>query len=921
MHRASLISALVAGALLGTAGISHAQHMRITTDNPADDTRLKPSGTTLLTITLNTNHDRDGSLQTCNSHSAASCGAPASGNPLNLFSYQVYLSAASGTVSWGTFTPGTADFTALQPQVQDAHDVQFTFARPPGTSSQEGLNILGSIPVTVVSGSPSIAIARFPNIPLDPGSFGTSFGTNCDGSAIGNTYILGSSSDPCGALGGLPGDWFDADGAGSAVGNSAPMIAAPASASVAAGDPITLTANATDADASDVLTITQTGAPAFLAFSSSPSSSPASATLSGTPSAGDAAGSPYSIAWAVNDGAGGNANTTTALTVTRTDVPPVVTAPDSARGSETLAFNFGVGASDPDGDPITSLTAAPLPSGATFTLSAFNTAGLFEWTPALGQQGIYPVTITARSGSPELTASKTTVVLVGPRDRRPVVTAAPLSRTIDEGQALTHTATASDPDGDPITTFVASGTQNTALPPGLTYSVNPSNTLMTINWTPSFTQAGVYSIDLEATSTGFLGPQISLAVVLKITVRNANQPPALSAPLSLSVDEGTPLTFSVSATDGDGDHVALSAPSRPLGAGFIDHGDNTGTFDWTPGFGQAGSYTVTFAGNDGHGGVAAASTAISVLNVNRAPVSNPGGPYSGLTNVPVSFSGTGSSDPDGDPLTYAWNFGDGMNGTGVTPSHTYTSAGTFTVALTVQDNGTPPQSASASTTATIAAVIAPRAYVLNAYDTIKLNSGKPTWCAQLEPAGGNFTLTDVRLETLVLKYGTSQISADPRKTTLGTDKDGNGIAEISACFSKASLRTLFTDLPSGKTMVTLTLEADIQGGGKLIGSIAIEVQKSGSGSGLTASVAPNPLNPSTILSFTLSKPGYVKVRLYDLSGRLVKNLGDETYASAGYHELRIDGRGENGERLASGVYFYNIKTMEGAVSGRLTILK
>ncbi len=54
-------------------------------------------------------------------------------------------------------------------------------------------------------------------------------------------------------------------------------------------------------------------------------------------------------------------------------------------------------------------------------------------------------------------------------------------------------------------------------------------------------------------------------------------------------------------------------------------------------------------------------------------------------NTSIGFDCSGSSDTDADSLTYAWDFGDGANGTGVSPSHSYAAADIYNVCLTVND--------------------------------------------------------------------------------------------------------------------------------------------------------------------------------------------------------------------------------------------
>ena len=85
-------------------------------------------------------------------------------------------------------------------------------------------------------------------------------------------------------------------------------------------------------------------------------------------------------------------------------------------------------------------------------------------------------------------------------------------------------------------------------------------------------------------------------------------------------------------------------------------------------------------------GLVDADEAAPEPEANEPPVADAGGPYSGTEDELVTtFDGTGSSDPDGDSLTYAWDFGDEATGTGPKPTHAYGAGGEYTVKLTVSD--------------------------------------------------------------------------------------------------------------------------------------------------------------------------------------------------------------------------------------------
>ncbi len=75
-----------------------------------------------------------------------------------------------------------------------------------------------------------------------------------------------------------------------------------------------------------------------------------------------------------------------------------------------------------------------------------------------------------------------------------------------------------------------------------------------------------------------------------------------------------------------------------------------------------------------------------VGTANRAPTAVASADKtSGATPLVVNFSGAGSSDPDGDGLSYAWSFSDGTSATGSNVQKTFNNAGTYTARLTVSD--------------------------------------------------------------------------------------------------------------------------------------------------------------------------------------------------------------------------------------------
>jgi uncharacterized protein (TIGR02145 family) len=252
-------------------------------------------------------------------------------------------------------------------------------------------------------------------------------------------------------------------------------------------------------------------------------------------------------------------------------------------------------------------------------------------------------------------------------------------RSVNEGAILNFSTSATDPDG---TTPVMTAEN---VPLNATYA-DLSNGTATFDFNPDFAQSGVYNVTFIA-SDGVLAD----SEVVAITVNNVNRAPVLAVIGPHGVNEGANLNFIASATDPDGTTPAMTSENLPINATYVDHANGTATFDFNPDYTQAGLYNVTFIASDG----TMADTevvAITVNNVNRAPVLAVIGPHSVNEGANLNFIAS-ATDPDGttpamtaENLTLNATYVDHANGAATFDFNPdYTQAGIYSVSFIASD--------------------------------------------------------------------------------------------------------------------------------------------------------------------------------------------------------------------------------------------
>jgi hypothetical protein len=349
---------------------------------------------------------------------------------------------------------------------------------------------------------------------------------------------------------------------------------------------LSFTVSGADADG-DALTYSATGLPSGATLNIT------SGVFSWSPSYSQSGS--YSVVFTVSDGNSATDSETIAITVADMNRAPVLSAIGNKSAVENTALTFTISATDADNDTL-AYSAAGLPSGASLNSST----GAFSWTPSYSQSGSYAVTFAVSDGV--VSDSEAITITVSNVNRAPVL-AAIGNKSVAENAALTFTVTASDPDSDPVTLSASN------LPSGASFNTSTG----VFSWTPNYSQSETYSGVRFTASDGTLTDFEDIT----ITVSNLNRAPVLSAIGNKTVNENVNLSFTVSGADADGDVVTYSATGMPIGASF---NTASGAFSWTPSYSQSGSYSVVFTVSDENSATDSETIAITVADMNRAPV-------------------------------------------------------------------------------------------------------------------------------------------------------------------------------------------------------------------------------------------------------------------------------------------------------------
>lgn len=342
----------------------------------------------------------------------------------------------------------------------------------------------------------------------------------------------------------------------------------------------------------------------------------------------------YTAQLIVNDG---KVDSTPATIVISTkNSPPVANAGpnQTVTTKQTVQLN-GSASSDVDGNPLTylwSMVSAPVGSSATLSNPA-----IVNPTFVTDKKGSYVVQLVVNDGTVNSAPSQVTISDV---NSPPVANAGPNQTVTTRSLVTLNGSGSTDIDGDSLTftwSLLSRPTGSAAVLSDV-HAVKPT---FTVDVLGNYVAQLIVS-DGTANSTP---ATVTISDVNSAPVANAG--PAQTVPLgSLVTLDGT------TSSDVDGQTLTYSWAilSTPLGSTATLSGATSSNPVFTAD--KAGSYVIQLIVNDGIVNSAPATVTISTLN--SVPVANPGPNQTVTAGATVLLDGSGSTDADGDPLTYRW---------------------------------------------------------------------------------------------------------------------------------------------------------------------------------------------------------------------------------------------------------------------------
>ncbi len=367
------------------------------------------------------------------------------------------------------------------------------------------------------------------------------------------------------------------------------------------------------------------------------------------------------------DPAGASSEATVHISVEPANDPPLA-SDDEAETEEDGSVDIAVLSNDedPDGDVIR-VVSHTSPAHGTATETA---PGVFNYHPEADFNGndAFSYQVEDSAGA---SASAQVRVVVTPVNDAPV--ALPDLATTDEDSVIAIAVLDNDSDIDGDGLRLVSVTQ----PGHGTVHANPDES---ITYVPELNFHGVDSFTYSV-GDGVGGEAIA---PVQITVLPINDPPLAADDFAELAEDGDILIAALdNDSDPDGEPLSLESVSQPLfGQATIEGA----LLRYTPRpdfFGEDHfGYTVT----DPSGVSDNAQVWLTVTPVNDPPTLDLSAtPVSGPAPLAVLLTAT-AEDPDGDSLSYAWDFGDGSSAQGSDrQNHLYTSAGTFLASVVVAD--------------------------------------------------------------------------------------------------------------------------------------------------------------------------------------------------------------------------------------------